>query len=283
MLRRALVMSLAAAALVVAPAGAVSDHYRFGGDAVIDSPVTGSVQVFGGSAYINSVVDGEVLVIGGNVIFSGAGRVTGNVIHGGGRVMGGENRVAGRIYPLATIEGAAASLARSAAVVALLLLWLAAAVVLTLAAGREIRFSSVEVRASALYCFAVGLVAVTSFVLTAIVFSYLIPYLAGGPLLAALAAFAILTKVYGMVAVFHAVGSLVAGAKTREQLASRKWLRGDLAMVVIGLLILGALRMIPFAGAVIWSAASIFGVGAALATKFGRREPWFLAWRPAEA
>ena len=31
------------------------------------------------------------------------------------------------------------------------------------------------------------------------------------------------------------------------------------------------------------SVASIFGIGVALATKFGRREPWFLAWRPAEA
>ena len=28
---------------------------------------------------------------------------------------------------------------------------------------------------------------------------------------------------------------------------------------------------------------AIFGVGVALATKFGRREPWFLAWRPIEA
>jgi hypothetical protein len=29
--------------------------------------------------------------------------------------------------------------------------------------------------------------------------------------------------------------------------------------------------------------ASVLGVGVALSTKFGRREPWFLAWRPAEA
>jgi hypothetical protein len=33
----------------------------------------------------------------------------------------------------------------------------------------------------------------------------------------------------------------------------------------------------------VWSGASIFGIGVALATKFGRREPWFLAWRAAEA
>ena len=125
--------------------------------------------------------------------------------------------------------------------------------------------------------------ALTSFVLTAIMFSYLVPYLIGIPLLAALAVFAILTKIYGMVAVFHSVGTLVAGARTREQLASRTWLRGDVAMVVIGVLILGAIRLIPSIGPIAWSAASVFGIGVALATKFGRREPWFLVFRSAVA
>jgi hypothetical protein len=53
-------------------------------------------------------------------------------------------------------------------------------------------------------------------------------------------------------------------------------------MVIIGLLILGAIRLVPVIGPIVWGLASIFGVGTALATKFGRREPWFLAWRPAE-
>ncbi|MFP5246024.1 MAG: hypothetical protein ACLGH0_04975, partial [Thermoanaerobaculia bacterium] len=87
----------------------------------------------------------------------------------------------------------------------------------------------------------------------------------------------------GMIAVFHALGTVVAGSRNREQLARRKWLRGDLAMVVIGLLLLGALRLIPVIGAIVWGMASIFGVGVALATRFGRREPWFLEFRPAEA
>jgi hypothetical protein len=104
----------------------------------------------------------------------------------------------------------------------------------------------------------------------------------GIPLLVALAVFAMLTKIYGTIAMFHAVGTIVAGLRTREQLAQRRWLRGDLAMVIIGLLILGAIRLVPVIGPIVWGLASIFGVGTALATKFGRREPWFLAWRPAE-
>jgi hypothetical protein len=42
------------------------------------------------------------------------------------------------------------------------------------------------------------------------------------------------------------------------------------------------LRLIPVVGTLIWAGASVFGIGVALATKFGRREPWFL-WTPAPA
>ncbi|HEX9160662.1 MAG TPA: hypothetical protein VF980_03065 [Thermoanaerobaculia bacterium] len=279
--------------LVVLPAGAIGseaelksiqshDTYAFGHDVVVEAPVPGSVQAFGGSVDVRDVIDGDLLVFGGNVTFSGRGRVKGNVIYGGGTITNGEGRIGGRAYPLTSVEGAAASMAKSAVVLSLLFVWLCAAVVITLASGREVRLSSVEVRASSLHCFVVGLVAFTSFALTAIMFSYLVPYLIGIPMLAALAVFAILAKIYGMVAVFHTVGTLVAGARTRQQLAARKWLRGDLAMVLIGVLILGLVRLIPVVGTIAWSVASIFGVGVALATKFGRREPWFLAWQPVE-
>jgi hypothetical protein len=177
-----------------------------------------------------------------------------------------------------TFADAAAMMQNTAVIVSLLAIWMFAAVALTLLSGREIRYSSIEMRASALHCFALGLVAVTSFVLTAIVFSYLVPYI-GVPLLFALGVIAILTKIYGTIAVFHAVGTLVVGIRTREQLTRRRWLRGDLAMVVVGVIVLGALRLIPIVGAIIWALASVFGIGTALATKFGRREPWFLAYR----
>jgi hypothetical protein len=177
-----------------------------------------------------------------------------------------------------TLVQTASKLQQTTVVVSLLAVWMLAAVALTMMNGREVRLSSVEIRANTLHCFAVGLAAVTSFVLTGIVFSYLIPYVIGLPLLFALGVFAVLTKIYGMVAVFHAIGTLVAGARSREQLASRKWLRGDLTMVVIGVVILGAIRLIPVVGTVAWGVASVMGVGVALATKFGRREPWFLAF-----
>lgn len=286
--------ALVAMLFVVLPAGAIgndhattrsgaADRYAFGRDIDVNAPVVGSVQAYGGSVEIEELIEGDLLVFGGDATFRGRGRVTGNVIIGGGRIIGGDGRIGGRVYPLTTLEGAAASMTKTAVLLSLLFVWFLAAIAVTVASGREVRYSSIEIRASALHCFTLGLVAMTSFVLTALVFSYLVPYLIGIPLIAALAVFAILTKIYGLVAVFHAVGSLVAAPRTRDQLQSRKWFRGDVAMVIAGLLILGLLRLIPVVGTVIWSIASVFGIGVALATKFGRREPWFLAWRPIEA
>jgi hypothetical protein len=283
------VTTLLALILVLSPTGATgeerlgSDTYVFGRDVTIDAPIAGSLQVYDGNVTVANAIAGDLLIAGGSVIFTGKGRVDGNLIYAASRISGAENRVHGHIYPFLSLEGAAASMTKNAVVASLLLLWLIVAIVVTLMSGREVRLSSVEVRTSALHCFVLGLVALTSFVLTAIAFSYLVPYVIGIPLLAALGVFGILTKVYGMIAVFHAIGTVVAGSRSRQQLASRKWLRGDLAMVVIGVLILGAIRLIPVAGTIVWALASIFGVGVALATRFGRREPWFLEFRAAEA
>lgn len=292
MYRRLLLPLMAAVALTavfctVLPAGAErrvgSDTYLFGEDTIVRERVPGSVQVFGGNVTVSNVIEGDLFAVGGTVNFVGAGQVEGDLIYGAARVTNADNRIRGGTYTLLSLEGAAASMDKSAVIASLLLAWLVVAVVVTLMSGREIRSSSIEVRSSALHCFVLGLVALTSFVLTAIAFSYLVPYMIGIPLLAALAAFGVLTKIYGMIAMFHAIGTLIAGSRTRRQLYSRKWLRGDLAMVVTGLLILGAIRLVPVVGTIVWGLASVFGVGVALATKFGRREPWFLEYRSAVA
>jgi hypothetical protein len=44
----------------------------------------------------------------------------------------------------------------------------------------------------------------------------------------------------------------------------------------LGLLVLGALKLVPWLGVIVWTAATLLGVGATLTTKFGRREPWFV-------
>lgn len=300
------VLAAFAVGALVFPSGAVgsqrpADVWRditaINRSVTITEPVDGNVQVFGGDVIIAAPVSGRVVVLGGNVELRGEGRVDGDLVCIAGEVRWpNRGSVQGNVYaPRNGYESVEAgeliiasmrepfSLLTLALEMSLLFVWLVVAVVMTLTNSREIRASSLELRATPLHSFILGLVAFTSFVLTAVVFSYLIPYFVGLLLLAALMVFAVIAKVYGMVAVFHAAGTLLAGPRTSEQLARRRLLRGDLAMVIVGFLVLGALRLIPYIGPAVWMTASAMAVGVALATKFGRREPWFLTWRPAEA
>src|SRR5688572_5573156 len=99
--------------------GSTSDRYALGHDLTIDSLVRGSVFVFGGSAQVANTVDGDLFVIGGNVTFTPAGRVRGNVIHGG-QLVNAQGRIGGSAYPLTSLQGATASITKTAVVLSLL-------------------------------------------------------------------------------------------------------------------------------------------------------------------
>lgn len=306
--RTALLLSASAAAALLllpglAPAGGQEEGVgrpdaRSGDVISIGSPVEvtrdveGSVIVLGSSAFIDANVAGDVVVLGGEVETGPRARIEGDLVTLGGEVRGAvEEAVGGALVtvaapgrasmPMAVRDGVAEFL-RFALKLALLVFWLAAAVVITLVSGREVRATSTELRASPFHVITLGLVAMTSFALTALVFSYLIPFVVGIPLLLLLGAFAVVLKIFGMVAVFHLVGSLILRERSRDELARPRLFRGDLAMVVAGLLVLGFVRLIPVVGNIVWMTASLFAVGVALATGFGRREPWFLSWRVVE-
>ncbi|HVT44478.1 MAG TPA: polymer-forming cytoskeletal protein [Thermoanaerobaculia bacterium] len=281
------------------PAGSrqTDDIFSFRDDVEVSGVVFGSVQVLAASARISGRVAGDLVVFGGDVELGPDARIDGDVVCVGGTIRGlGDATIGGDVFApgraaggfriagsrtARALEAKPFSLIDVALKLSLLLIWLCAAIIVTLVSGREVRASSVELRASPFHTFVLGLVAFTSFVLTAIVFTYLIPYLIGIPLIIALLIFALMAKIYGMIALFHAVGTLVARPRSRDELGRRRWLRGDMALVVVGLLIMGLLRMIPVVGNIIWIGASLFGIGVAVGTKFGRREPWFLAWQPA--
>lgn len=278
------------------PAGAVvtRDHTMLGGDVQISGTLQGDLQMFGGNLRIDGRIEGDVFTFSTTITIGPSGVITGNLDAIGGRIEGlrpdavdGELMVRTRDHSAQAIAdagllgpfagGRTPSLFSLALQLSLLIMWLVGAVLLTIASGREIRATSIEIRKSPGHTFLLGLVAFTSFVITAVVLSYLIPFLVGIPLLLALGAFGIFVKIFGMVAVFHAIGTIVAAPRTREQLQKRRFLRGDLALAVAGLLILGLVRLVPVVGVILWMIASVFGIGAALGTKFGRRDPWFLA------
>jgi hypothetical protein len=277
-----------------------TDVTAFGRDMTVTQETAGDVVVIGGTAHVDARVGGDVVAIAGDVILGPAARVEGDVTSLGGKVVGANSsNVRGEVV----VTGASRDIGQGLAItakttrairdhesllsagikIALLSLWLIAALAITVFFSREVRSSSVELRAQPMHVMTLGLVGFTSFIITAVVLSYLIPYLIGVPLLASLGAFAFVAKVYGMVAVFHMAGTALFGAKTPEQLRGRRIFRGDTAMVLAGFLVLGLLRMIPVVGNFIWMAASVAAIGTALATKFGKRDPWFLAVRPNES
>ena len=100
--------------MVVAPTSANERHafskdlYVIGKSATISEPVDGSVQVYRGNVTVANVISGDLLVLGGAVVFTGAGRVDGNLIYAASKVTNADDRVRGHIYPLASVEGATA-------------------------------------------------------------------------------------------------------------------------------------------------------------------------------
>lgn len=280
------------------PAGVrvTRDHTLIGQKVLLAGTMAGDLQLIGGQLELGGTIEGTLFTFGTDVVFSPGAKVTGDVTLMGGSVSGLRADTAGGELVVRTREhsaeaiadagllgpfagGSTPSLFSVALQLSLLIMWLVGTVLLTLTSSREIRATSIEIRESPAYTFLLGLVGFTSFVLTAIVLSYLIPYLVGIPLLLALGAFGIFVKIFGTVAVFHALGTTVAGPRTREQLERRRFLRGDLALAIAGLLVLGLVRLVPVVGVIVWMIASIFGIGAALGTKFGRRDPWFLVDR----
>ena len=49
----------------------------------------------------------------------------------------------------------------------------------------------------------------------------------------------------------------------------------QLHAAVLGLTLLGLVKLVPMAGVWVWTAATLIGMGATLRSKFGRFEPWF--------
>ena len=88
-------------------------------------------------------------------------------------------------------------------------------------------------------------------------------WLMAGPAAALPAAF-----LWGMVSVFHATGHWLISRLLKKRAL-------PLNCALVGLLVLGAIKLVPWVGTWTWTVATFIGVGSTLTTKFGRREPWF--------
>jgi hypothetical protein len=254
-----------------------------GKDVIVAGEALGDVAALEGSAEVTGRVDGDVVVLGGDARLGSEAQVGGDIFVLGGTVHAEPGaRVSGRMvsYPTASsamvtlVEGPSLGLGFNSPVVmgaklALLASWAALLLVLFAASGRQLLETAGGIRREPFRSFVTGLTGVLALVLTALFFSAFTGGLVGVPLLVLVVLLGMILKLWGMVAVFYALGDWLA-----RRLLRRPRLR-PLNAATLGLLVLGLVKFLPWVGVWVWTAATLIGIGAALSTKFGRQEPWF--------
>lgn len=265
-------------------AGSLTRHQlvAIGRDLIVAGEALGDVAAVEGDVEVSGRVDGDVIVVGGDARLLPTARIGGDVHVLGGVIHAAPGaRTEGRMvsYPTASstlvtlIEGPSLGLSFASPIVvgtklALLAAWAALLLLFFAASGRQVLETADEVRRDPFGSFFVGLTGVLALVLTGLFFSAFTGGLVGVPLLVLVVLLSLVLKLWGMVAVFYALGEWVA-----RRLFHRR--PRPLSAATIGLLVLGALKFLPWVGVWTWTAASLIGIGATLASKFGRREPWF--------
>lgn len=295
----AMAVVLVATSLVTAPGAAAQENevpalvieegslarrqlVALGRDLIVDGEALSDVAAVNGSIRVSGTVRGDLIVMGGTATLQATAHVEGDVFVLGGVLVSGEGaRIDGRAvsYPtfssawLTLLEGPSLGTAATSPVVlgaklALLAAWMLLTLILLAVSGREVQRTSEVVQAEPLHCFLVGLTGVLALFLTGLFFSSFAAMVIGVPLLALVTIAALVLKLWGMVGVFHAVGVWIfryLGPRRHRALHS----------AVLGVAILGVLKLVPFLGVWVWTAATLIGIGATFKSKFGRLEPWF--------
>ena len=262
---------------VVVPAGEIrsGDVVALGREARVEGVLRGTLVTIGGDVRISGRVEKDVVALGGGVFLEPGAAVGGDVLALGGEVHRsgpGPAPVGGRLLTVGALEAAfAAELKTSPLAVrpvrglfvafrlALLFGWLIVGLVLLRLAPRPLSGAAALVPGRVTAVAAIGAAAVLSVLLVSALLLLVLPASAGllvaGLLLAALG----LAKAFGLAAVFVALGRrLTRGAGRGSPLF------GDPAALAVGLALLGGVSLVPVAGPLAWSVASLLAIGTAL-------------------
>jgi hypothetical protein len=269
-------------ALRLEPGSTTQQLVGVGRDVIVAGEVLTDVAALDGSVDISGHVNGDVVVLRGDARLASTARIDGDVFVVGGTVRThGGARVGGRMvsYPTASsawltlLEGPSIGLGFASRLVlgtklALIAAWAALLLLFFAASGRQVVETADGVRREPFRSFFVGLTGIVCLVLTGLFFSAFARGVIGVPLLVLVVLLAMVLKLWGMVAVFYALGEWLSRRVLRRRFR-------PLNAATLGLLVLGAVKFLPWFGVMAWTTATLIGVGAALSTKFGRREPWF--------
>jgi hypothetical protein len=253
-----------------------------GRDVSVEGEALSDVAAMNGSVDVSGRVDGSVIVLRGDVRLAPTARVAGDVFVVGGRIHAARGaQTAGRMvsYPnapnawLTLLEGPSIGLGFASRLVlgaklALVASWALLLLLFFAASGRQLIETAEGVRREPFRSFFVGLTGVVCLVLTALFLTASTRGLLGVPFVALIVLLGIVLKLWGTVAVFYALGDWLSRHLFRRRFQ-------PLNAATIGLLVLGAVKFLPWLGTLAWYAVTLIGVGAALSTKLGRREPWF--------
>lgn len=251
----------------------------FGGHVNVEGRIKKSIIVFGGSITLGGEVGDSVVGIGTAVTLKPTAIVKGDVASLGGTL---------KKEPGCVIEGdtiyfqGGKDLTRLLSggiltfpLIPLLLIikligffiWLFIALVAAALFPRQLTLASSQVRSSFWPVVGTGLVAIILFSGLVIVFAFLSLVLIGIPFLLLLAAFGLVVKIFGQVALFLFFGESLGRSVNRRT-------PSPLAAVVIGLLVVSLIKFIPILGFLFSFCLNIIGWGVAIRTKFGTTENW---------
>jgi hypothetical protein len=274
----------------VVPAGEVrpGDLVVLGRDAVVAGTLEGTLVAVGGNIRVSGRVEKDVIAFGGDIALDPRADVRGDVLAVGGAVTapaGAPRAVGGRVLTVGELEAAFAAELQTSPLSAkrvsglllafrliLLLLWLVAGLLLLRFVPRPVSGTAGLVPGRLGVVAALGAATVLSAFLLSAFLLLALPATAGLILTGLLLAFLAAAKVFGLAAVFLAVGRrLTRGVRRGSPLF------GDPAALAVGLSVLGLLSLVPLAGPLVWAVASLLGIGAALlaASRKGALQPAF--------
>lgn len=247
--------------------------------------VDGSLVSLFGDVTVEGRISGDMVLLGGRGVIRGPGRVDGRVLAFGGDLTFASGAspsasIGGRLFTISAMETEFLAELRtsplvSAAVSPLLLslrlfvlaIWLAAGLALLFIKPRRVACAADHATRHVPLLAALGAIAfLTGLLLSTLVVAVLPARLAVTLVLATLLILGV-AKAFGLAALFLLVGRALTRGVTRDGALS-----GDPAALSIGLLVLGAVSLLPLAGPVLWWLASLVAIGLAFRTAFGRPE-----------
>jgi hypothetical protein len=262
-------------ALALSGAARAQSRVWVGAKAAVDSPVSGRVVALGGSVSVSSHVTGDVVSWGSDVRILPGARIEGDLVAFGGRVEGNLSAVRGRILTPGSLSALYLAEARRApweprrgelgrellgVRLLILALWLALSSALLWLRGSAVSRAALCLEEGPATAAAAGVVTVVFLLLAGVSAVAGLPDSLRVPVAAILVVAAAGLKIFGMSALFLLIGQRLRGNVTAA---------GRPGALALGLAAAGAVSLVPGIGAVLWSAASILGVGTATASAFG--------------